>query len=139
MTTPRAAARPPIVLCASDRDVLERAALAALLTTPRVAGALLEEVDRATVVADEALEPGVVRLGSWVVYRDEATGDLSGARLVEPPGDGAADELSALSAAGAALVGLRVGQSISWSDRVSAERRLTIVRIAPDPPAKRGS
>jgi regulator of nucleoside diphosphate kinase len=133
MSPPKDASRqPPIVLCVSDRDALERAALAALLTAPRLAGPLLEEVDRALVVADEDLGEGVVRLGSWVVYRDEASGALSRARLVRPPGGGAPDELSALSPEGAALVGLRPGQSIRWLDHMGVERLLTVVGVAVD-------
>lgn len=123
--------RPPIVLCVSDRDALERAALAALLTAPRLAGPLLEEVDRALVVSDEALGDGVVRLGSWVVYRDDASGEQRRARLVGPPGGGAAGELSVLTPEGAALIGLRPGQSIRWRDRMGSERLLTVLSAAP--------
>jgi regulator of nucleoside diphosphate kinase len=143
-------ARPPIVLCVSDRDALERAALGSILEAPRVAGPLLEEVDRAAVVADRDLGGDVVRLGSSVIYRDDLTGDFRRVRLVlsatEDCGPG---ELSVLTPEGAALVGLREGQSISWSDRRGAERPLTVVsatfartpaRMSPsDPSHKNGA
>lgn len=121
--------RPPIVLCLSDYDTLERAALAALLHAPRVAGALLEEVDRAAVVADADLRADAVRLGSCVEYTDSFTGTLRRVRLVETPTPGSPDEeLSVMTTEGAALVGLRVGQTIVWSDRVGNDRVLAVVR-----------
>jgi len=119
--------RPPIVLCETDRSRLERAALLAMLEAPRVAGALLEEVDRAMVVPDAGLEPDRVRLGSLVVYRDEISGEEVCARLVEDLRAGAPAEVSVLTAEGAALVGLGIGQSILWSDRRGEERLLTIL------------
>lgn len=118
---------PPIVLCESDRSRLERAALSAMLQAPRLAGALLDEVDRATVTPDATLAPDRVRLGSMVVYRDEASAEQFRARLVEDVRPGASAEVSVLSPEGAALVGLRVGQSILWPDRCGAVRLLTIV------------
>lgn len=130
-----AARRPPITLCASDRRTLERAALAALLSAPRIAGPLLEEIERAAIVADEILAPDVVRLGSWVIYREEVSGAVRRARLVSPPAGEALGELSVLSADGAALIGLRAGQSIRWCDRLGAERLLTVVGPAPGDPS----
>lgn len=119
--------RPPIVLCETDRSRLERAALLALLNLPRVAGALLEEVDRAKVVPDGGLDRERVRLGSLVVYRDELSGEQFSARLVDDARAGATAEISVLSDEGAALVGLGVGQSILWSDRRGEDRLLTVV------------
>lgn len=121
--------RPPLVLCLSDYDTLERAALAILLEAPRVAGALLEEIDRAAVVADDDLRPDAVRLGSWVEFTDSAAGGVRRVRLVETsPSATAAHELSVLTVEGAALVGLREGHTIVWPDRLGAHRLLKVVR-----------
>lgn len=122
------AIRPPITLCLSDYDALEKAALTALLHAPRVAGALLEEVDRAAVVADADLRPDVVRLGSWVTFTDSLMGALRRVRLVATlTPDSPRDELSVLTTEGAALVGLREGQTIVWPDRIGTDRVLTVV------------
>jgi regulator of nucleoside diphosphate kinase len=130
----RPADLPPIVLCASDHDRLQKAAFGALLASPRLAGPLLEEVDRAQVVADGALGPDAVRLGSWVEFTDGVEGPLRGVRLVETPACKAAGhELSVLSTEGAALVGLRTGQTIVWPDRLGRDRVLTVVRAGPHP------
>ena len=126
----RPPARPPIVLCLSDYDALEKAALSALLTAPRVAGALLEEVDRAGVVADADLPRDAVRLGSWVEFTDSAEAAPRRVRLVgRSPPDLSPDELSVLTTEGAALVGLREGQTIIWPDRLGADRVLTVVTV----------
>jgi regulator of nucleoside diphosphate kinase len=119
--------RPPIELCETDRAALERCALGAMLEAPRIAGPLLEEVDRARIVPDARLASDRVRLGSFVVYRDEASGEHRGARLVAGAHAGAAGEVSVLSPEGAALVRLGVGQSILWPDRRGAARLLTIL------------
>lgn len=126
--------RPPIVLCRSDYDALEKIALAALLRSPRVAGALLGEVDRAAIVADSDLRPDVVRLGSWVEFIDSGPGVLRRVRLVESldpePSRG---ELSVLTTEGSALVGLHEGQAILWPDRLGADRILTVVKASNGP------
>ena len=48
-------------------------------------------------------------------------------RVVARPGrEASPDDVSVLSSLGAALVGLRVGQSIVWPDRVGAELVLRV-------------
>ncbi len=131
--------RPPIVLSRSDRTLLERAAIESLLRAPRVAGGLLDELRRARVVADEDLDPDIVRLGARVTFREGADGRPQTTRLVGPDQvvDDAQDT-SVLSSIGAALLGLQVGQSIRWRDRVGGEQVLTIVGVAPPSAAPRG-
>jgi regulator of nucleoside diphosphate kinase len=102
--------------------------MSAMLQAPREAGALLQEVDRASVVDDPELGRDVVRVGSWVDFTDKASGEVRTVRLVAEPGDAASsDDVPALSNLGAALIGLRVGQSIVWPDRVGTELVLTVV------------
>jgi regulator of nucleoside diphosphate kinase len=130
--------RPQIVLCETDRAALERTALLGILEIPRTAGALLEEVDRAEVVPDEDLAPDRVRLGSFVIYRDEAVGEQVCVQLVEDGRPGGVGELSILSTDGAALVGLRVGQSILWPDRRGCERLITVLDTWRSPVVQEG-
>jgi regulator of nucleoside diphosphate kinase len=128
--------RPALTLATSDRDLLERAALDALLASPREAGFLLEEIDRAQVVADDELGDDVVRLGSQVVFVDGVTGARRQARLVSvPAAEAQTGEVSALTSVGAALVGLAVGQSILWEDRRGARRVLRVLAVGVDRPA----
>ena len=58
---------------------------------------------------------GVVRMGSKVVYRDETTGLQRAVALVYPhEADIGLGRISVLTAVGAALIGLSVGQSIEF-------------------------
>jgi regulator of nucleoside diphosphate kinase len=90
-----------IVAAASDRD----AASAALLD---------EELERATIVADDALPPKTVALDSRVHIRDE-TGQLRHVTLVVPAKvSHSQGKLSVLSPIGSALIGLGVDDDIDW-------------------------
>jgi regulator of nucleoside diphosphate kinase len=130
-----ASTRPPIVISRSDRAILERVAVEGLLHAPRVAGALLDEIQRAQVIGDDEVGADVVRIGSRVTFREEPSAELRTARLVAAGQDRrGADDVPVLTSLGAALVGLRVGQSILWPDRVGGERLLTIVGLR-QPPA----
>lgn len=121
--------RPPVLLSLSDYQQLTAAALNALLDAPRMAGALLEEIDRASVTPDNALPPTVARLGSWVEFVEgEKGGEVRCGRLVL--GSAHPDGLSVLSPTGAALIGLRSGETILWPDRRGSEQRLTLLRVS---------
>ncbi len=96
---------------------------------------LLFELDRARVVNDAALPPDVVRLGSVVRYRP-IPGEECVIKLVLPE---AADEdrayrLSVTSSHGAALLGLRPGDVMSWTDPNGRAHRLKVLRVANNPP-----
>ena len=90
----------------------------------------MNEVDRADVVDDDIVGKDVVGIGDLVGYRDDATGERYLARLVDRADNVAQeDTLSVLSSLGAALIGLRVGQSILWSDRLGSERLYTVLSV----------
>src|SRR5690606_239679 len=70
------------------------------------------ELDRARVVPDGTLSPDTVRVGSTVTYRSDTR--VQTVELVYPEhADVASGRISVLSPVGAALVGLRPGQSIT--------------------------
>jgi regulator of nucleoside diphosphate kinase len=74
-----------------------------------------EELERAHVVEREQLPADVVTLGSRVVYENLDDGKRRDIVLVYPEhADLAAGRLSVLSPVGAALLGLRAGQTIEW-------------------------
>jgi regulator of nucleoside diphosphate kinase len=125
------ASRPPIRLRRSDAAKLFELALDGLLRSPRSAGALLQEVRRASVLADQEIGPETVVLGSAVAFRD-AAGRVRRFVLVTPDeADPAKGRLSVLSSLGAALIGLSLGQAIDWPDRVGGTLRLVIVAVEP--------
>ena len=70
------------------------------------------ELDRARVVPDDSLPPDTVRVGSTVTYRSDD--NVRTATIVYPEqADVPTGRISVLSPVGAALLGLRPGQSIT--------------------------
>ena len=121
--------RPRIVLSATDRERLQAIALNALLANPRVAGSLLEEIDRAEHQPDDVRSPERVRLGSWVEYRDADRRESRMVRIVERAQSENDFELSVLSPLGVALIGMAAGQSIIASDRRGSEWLLEVLGV----------
>jgi len=116
---------PEIVVGGTDHARLTSLANAAFDTVPDTAEELLSELDRARVVADEAVPRDVVRMGSVVEF--ESGGDRKRVTLVFPPeADIAAGKVSVLTPVGAALIGLSKGQSIAWTARDGTSHALTI-------------
>jgi len=82
---------------------------------------LLWELDRAKLVPDDQLPQDVVRVGSRVRYRDPQ-GEHT-AQLTYPDDRSASRQgVSVLSPLGTALLGLRRGQSMAWTES-SGKRR----------------
>ncbi|MBZ4417236.1 nucleoside diphosphate kinase regulator [Myxococcus sp. RHSTA-1-4] len=94
------------------------------------------ELSRARVVASEAVPPDVVTMNSTVVFEDEQTGERRQVTLVYPR-DARSDEgrISVLAPIGSALIGLSVGQSITWPLPGGRSKRLRIVEVPYQPEA----
>src|SRR5690606_2327902 len=104
--------RPKIVISAS-----EHARLLALADkrAGAVAECLVDALPRAAIVLDEEFESYVVRMGSQVTYLDEVSGRTRTVTLVYPDeADIDQNRISILTPIGAALIGLRPSQSITW-------------------------
>jgi regulator of nucleoside diphosphate kinase len=96
---------------------------------------LLGELERAMVVADHAVPPNVARMGSTVRYRSGG-GEERTVELVFPKAaDIGRGRISILTPIGAALIGLREGQSISYRTRDGRRSALTVLQVV-DPPHK---
>lgn len=97
---------------------------------------LEEELSRALVVSPNDVPPDVVTMNSRFDYVDEGTGVKNTVTLVYPqeasPSEG---KISVLSPVGAALIGLRVGQSITWTLPNGRTRKLRIEAIHYQPEA----
>jgi regulator of nucleoside diphosphate kinase len=96
---------------------------------------LLYELDRAKIIPDGMLPSDVVRIGSIVRYAT-VPGDELIAKLVIPDhATGSAGySLAITSEHGAALLGTRPGQQMSWLDRNGDVRRLRIIAVVNDDP-----
>jgi regulator of nucleoside diphosphate kinase len=89
------------------------------------------ELHRARIVAPDRAPPDVVMMNSEVVYEDCETSATRTVRVVYPKdADAVQGRISVLAPIGSALLGLRVGQSITW--RVpNGTKRLRVVEVRP--------
>ncbi len=119
---------PSITLGKSDHHQL--LALTGMGRSDDVVDDLLQELDRANVLADTELPPDVVRMGSVVRFR---TGrDERRVSLVYPAeADIGSGKISVLTPVGTALIGLRAGQSITFRTRDGRPQMLTVLTVSP--------
>ena len=126
---------PGIVLGESDHRQLTTLALAGVGHSSDAADELLGELERASVVSDQALPADVVRMGAVARYRSNERGERR-AQLVYPAeADIAADKVSVLTPVGTALLGLRTGQSITFTARDGRTQMITLLGVEPAPEA----
>ncbi len=122
--------QPPLIIDSRDHSRLRQLAEDALDRAPDVAERLLEEIDRAEVLPPDAMPEDVVRIGSLVTYQDERSGSIRTIRLVLPhEADLSTLRISVISPIGAALIGLSVGQSMSWALHDGEPQTLTVTRV----------
>jgi regulator of nucleoside diphosphate kinase len=120
---------PQIIISNADYDRLSDLANASLQRLPEVAQELLDELDRAQIVDGDAVPADVVRMGSTVTFKSD-DGRTRTMTLVYPV-DESLDQhrISVMTPIGAALIGLGVGQSISWPSRDGKQHRLTVTKV----------
>ena len=105
---------PEILVTATDHERLT-GLLASVPATDPVLPLLQEELDRAEIVEQTEVPPDVVTMNSRVVIEEVDTGEQRAVTLVYPGhADVETGRLSILAPVGAALLGLRAGQSIDW-------------------------
>ena len=121
---------PQITLGAADFSRLDQLASAAEYKLPEVASYLGQELERARVVPTREVASDVVIMGARGVFDDDQ-GERHDVTLVYPEeADMEKGRLSVLTPVGAALIGLKVGQSIRWRTRADEERTLTVREVA---------
>lgn len=110
-----ARSKPQITLSSLDLERIE-ALLAALPASVFPGKAELQaELDRADVVEPQDIPPTVVTMNSTVRFAIAETGKEFCLTLVYPRDmDGSADRISILAPVGAALLGLSVGDELTW-------------------------
>ncbi len=126
--------RPAIILTAADADRLSALAEAARNRQPDVADMLEAEVARAQLVAPADVPPDTVTMNSHVTFGYEHARRAHWLTLVYPAeADLDMAKISVATPVGAALIGLREGQSIAWSTASGAVRRITLNKVAYQP------
>ena len=122
--------RPHTHFLAPESDLVADLALQAEHRNPVVAAMLLAEIERGELHDAASLPKDVVTLGADVDFVDEKTRQLRKVQLVLPGKANIAEgRISILTPMGAALYGLRAGDSINWPDLGGNERRITLVRV----------
>lgn len=115
---------------AQEYEELLALAHAATRTTPEMADALSEALERATVVATAELPAGVVRMGSQVEFRDELSGRVQTCVVVHPKdADIGKGRVSVLTPIGTALIGASTGAELEWETRSGAVKRMTVLAV----------
>ena len=123
---------PPIIMTETDFDFLCNLTAARGGALSEVMSFLEHELERAEVVPDPYLPPDAVRLHSRVTYRDLITGQERTVTLAYPSEeDISLGLISILTPVGAALLGLRAGQRISWRSWADTPRELEVLRVEP--------
>jgi regulator of nucleoside diphosphate kinase len=126
--------RPAILLTAADADRLSAIAEAARASQPAVAGMLEAEVVRAGIVAPADMPPDTVTMHSHVTFGYDHSTRSHWLTLVYPAeADLDLAKISVATPVGAALIGLREGQSIAWHTASGAVRRITLNKVAYQP------
>ena len=125
------AARPPLHMIDTEAHVLAELAARAEERAPELSAMLIAEVERAILHDAAEVPPDVVTMNATVDFIDEGDGAERTIRLVFPSdADISAGRVSIMTPVGAALIGLRQGQSIVWPDRDGHTRKLTVVKVA---------
>lgn len=121
---------PPIVIGEAERHDLLVLAMGGSGHSADAADDLLYELGRARVVHEARLPPDVVRMGSLAIISVDG-GEKRMVRLTYPSdtGDGG---VSILSPEGTAILGLRSGQSMTWTDRNGRVRRVDVHSVNND-------
>lgn len=91
---------------------------------------LAQELDRAMVVDPRRSRRGFIRLGSTVTYLDHVSDQSRTVTLVIPShADIDQGRLSVTAPAGAALIGLSVGDVFGWRGEDGRAHELTVLRV----------
>jgi len=127
--------RPPIVVSSLDLERLERLLESEAHKHDPGVDALRNELDRATVVEPTEVPPGIVTMNSTVRFVDDSTGSKFEVTLVYPEGAGSPDKVSVLAPVGSGLLGLAVGQSISWEVPGRRTLQIRVLEVVAQPEA----
>lgn len=126
--------RPAITLSTLDAARLDKL-LTGIPAGQRAALAgLQEEIDRAELLAPEAMPADVVTMNSEVTFQVEGSAQAFTLRLVYPAdADGGQHTVSVLAPVGSALLGLREGDQIAWPKPGGGNLAVRIIAITYQP------
>lgn len=116
-------------LVVSNEDFQKITALFAIAKR-EIVDLLEEELNRAKLVPSDELPSDVVSMGSKVTFVDLDTHKEQTMTLVYPhESDIESNKVSIFAPVGAALIGLKVGQTIEWPITESKIRRIKVLSV----------
>lgn len=125
-----------IVLTRPDYQRLSAFAGSARSGFLEVSEALSLELERARIVESTKIPANVVTMNARVTVRDEQSGKTRTFTLVYPKEeDSRVGNLSVLTPAGVALLGLSAGDTATWTTRDGQTKRLTVCEVLYQPEA----
>ncbi len=123
---------PPIVMTPSEHARLSDLADIVGARYPQFSDDLTRELARAHLVGPEEIGPATVTMGARVEFAYRHSGARQTVTLVFPPeADIAKGRISVLTPVGTALIGLSVGQSITFDTRRGETRTITVLAVEP--------
>lgn len=124
------ATKPKIILA---KDVYEKLSkLIDSVPEDAITDQLVDELERAKLVAAQKLPDDVVTMHSQVTFTVQSTGKTFTYTLVYPTElDNTADKLSVLSPIGSAIIGLQKGQEIDWPISKAQRTTVKVESVAP--------
>ena len=126
--------KPSILVSWLDMDRLDRMLDALPASQAAARDALLVELGRAGLAEPWEMPPDVVTMNSRVRFSfDGATQEVAMTLTYPKDMNGAAEQLSVLTPVGTALLGLKVGDAISWERPDGALFELTVRGIEYQP------
>lgn len=129
-TKARPSRLPRILVTAEDLEILET--MIGRATSPGAAMSLLEaELARAVVIDGASSRSKFCRIGSWVTYEDQTSGQTRTLQLVLPADANIEQRrVSILSLVGVALLGLVADAEFGWTDDSGRPHRLKVIAVA---------
>ncbi len=126
--------RPAIIINELDAERIDRLLEQPAFAELPVAEALNAELDRAQMCKPEEIPADIVTINSRVKFRNLNSGEEHLRTLVYPANlTDTASQLSVLAPVGAALLGLRVGDTIRWTLPGGIETHLEVLELQYQP------
>ncbi|EYU16717.1 nucleoside diphosphate kinase regulator [Photorhabdus luminescens] len=128
--------KPAIIINELDAERLDSLLEQPAFADTSIADALNEELDRAEIVPPAEIPSDVVTMNSRVRFLDLTSNEERVRTLVYPASlQDSSDQLSVMAPLGAALLGLRIGDEISWALPNGEETRVKVLELLYQPEA----
>ncbi|CAQ85772.1 MULTISPECIES: nucleoside diphosphate kinase regulator [Photorhabdus] len=128
--------KPAIIINELDAERLDSLLEQPAFADTSIADALNEELDRAEIVPPAEIPSDVVTMNSRVRFLDLTSSEERVRTLVYPASlQDSSNQLSVMAPLGAALLGLRIGDEISWKLPNGEETRVKVLELLYQPEA----